>query len=129
MLNKEQKIAKNVAKYGWRYEILDAWMSDHAIPAHEKSVFSQLKARTQTFGEKIAKRLSEEYGIQGIFFAKESSPDGGHLLTNLESRALSIFRQLPSDEERKMAIETMRIRVNESSDSRDPAVSKARKSA
>jgi hypothetical protein len=129
MLNRDQKIAKNVAKYGWRYDILDEWMLYHAIPTHEKSVFSQLKARTQTFGEKIAKRLFEQYGIEGIFFAEESRSDTDNNLSTLESEALSVFRRLPNDEERRYFIENMRLKANDQSDGRNPAISRKKKAA
>lgn len=130
MLNKSQKIAKNVAKYGWRYEVLDAWVMEHSIPRAEKSVFSQLKARTQTFSEKLAKRLWEDYGIEGIYFAAGSKQEESDSLSNLEMEALSVFRRLPNDDERRYFIDSMQLKVNDSSKGKGhtPA-SKSRKAA
>jgi hypothetical protein len=98
MLNKEQKISKNVAKYGWRYEILDDWILKNRIPPAEKSVFSQLKARTQTFGEKIAKRLWEDHGIEGIYFPNHKSKGQNSSLSKIEKNVLTELRKLTSDD-------------------------------
>lgn len=97
-MTKEQKIAKNVAKYGWRYEILDAWVLTHRIPPAEKSVFSQLKARTQTFGETIAKRLWEDHGIEGIYFPPTKSSKNAATLSKIETKVVSELKKLPSDD-------------------------------
>lgn len=130
MLKKEQLISKNVAKYGWRYEIFDKWVLDHGIPVHEKSVFSQLKARTQTFGEKLAKRLYEQYGIDGIFLSKQEAGDKNSLLPK-EFRLIEIFRSLPNEEIRNIAIKQISALVNESSEMRDRTIpaSKEKKQA
>lgn len=103
-MTKEQKIAKNVAKYGWRYEILDKWVLANRIPASEKSVFSQLKARTQTFGEKIAKRLWERYGIEGIYLSNQNPEKQSKIISKLEEKLLLEFRRLDDEELKHEAI-------------------------
>lgn len=47
-------------------------------------------------------------------------------LSDLEAEALQVFRNLPNNEERKLAIDTMRLRVNDQSDSRGHTTTKKR---
>lgn len=99
MLNKSQKIAKNEAKYRWRYEAFDKWILTHSAPPSEKSTFTQLSKRTMPFGEKIAKRLCDEYGIPGIFIDGERGQLPQNTLnhqiqTEYENELLDLFRKI-----------------------------------
>lgn len=49
-----------------RRENLRRWVAEHGTPAKEKSLFSQLKANG-SFGEKVARRLEEQYKM-GVGF-------------------------------------------------------------
>lgn len=39
------------------------WLKTHSTPQREKSLFSQLKKETTSFGEKVARRLEADYGM------------------------------------------------------------------
>lgn len=69
-----------------------------------------------TTAREIEIKLGYEAGWFEISDAikKNNSPEvhGEQSLSPLESEALTVFRQLPSDNERNIAIETMRLRVN-----------------
>jgi transcriptional regulator with XRE-family HTH domain len=54
----------------------------------------------------------------------KKAPINHGALSAIETEALSVFRLLPNDNERHLAIETMRIRVNDLSDSRNHTASK-----
>lgn len=45
-----------------RRDNLRRWVAEHGTPAKEKSLFSQLKS-TGSFGERVARRLEEQYGM------------------------------------------------------------------
>ena len=49
-----------------RRENLRRWIAEHGTPVKEKSLFSQLKS-TGSFGEKVARRLEEQYKM-GAFY-------------------------------------------------------------
>ena len=39
------------------------WLETHSTPQREKSLFSQLKTPGNSFGEKVARRLEQTYGM------------------------------------------------------------------
>ena len=98
MLNNAQKIAKNISKYGWRYEAFDKWLLTHAAPPAEKSTFTQLKKRTLAFGEKLARRLRDEYGIPGIFTDGANKNPGSSGSSPKELQLLEVFSNLSEDQ-------------------------------
>lgn len=53
-----------------RRENLRRWVAEHGTPAKEKSLFSQLKT-TGSFGEKVARRLEEQYRMGAGFLDRD----------------------------------------------------------
>lgn len=49
------------------------WLKTHSTPQREKSLFSQLKKETTSFGEKVARRLEAEYGMGEGFLDRPSN--------------------------------------------------------
>lgn len=43
---------------------LREWLDTHPTPTREKSYFSQLVSGTASFGEKAARRLEQQYGME-----------------------------------------------------------------
>ncbi|MGT2474578.1 hypothetical protein [Paraburkholderia terrae] len=43
---------------------LTEWLDTHPTPAKEKSYFSQLVSGTASFGEKAARRIERQYGME-----------------------------------------------------------------
>jgi hypothetical protein len=43
---------------------LATWVKAHGVPTAEKSFFSQLKKPETSFGEKVARRLESDYGME-----------------------------------------------------------------
>lgn len=77
-----------------------------------------------TTAREIEKKLGYESGWfevscnHGIDKSMVITKRIGYGLSKIESEAISIFRQLPDDNERNLAIETMRLRVNSLSNSK-----------
>lgn len=72
-----------------------------------------------TSAREIEKKLGYETGWFEVLDAlptkinKPTTPKGNEItLSTIESEAIKVFRNLPNDEERTLAIETMRLRVN-----------------
>lgn len=62
------------------------WLETHSVPPAEKSLFSQLKDPTNSFGEKLARRLERDYGMGNGFLdrkkgeAKDADQLADHLI-------------------------------------------------
>ena len=59
-----------------RRENLRRWIAQHGTPVKEKSLFSQLKANG-SFGERVARRLEEQYKMGAGFLDKPASEAPG----------------------------------------------------
>lgn len=59
-----------------RRENLRRWVAEHGTPAKERSLFSQLKA-DGSFGERVARRLEEQYRMGAGFLDQEPDEEGG----------------------------------------------------
>lgn len=57
-----------------RRENLRRWVAEHGTPAKERSLFSQLKA-DGSFGERVARRLEEQYRMGAGFLDQDISDD------------------------------------------------------
>lgn len=60
---------------------LAEWLKTHSVPRQEKSLFSQLKKETTSFGEKVARRLESDYGM-AVGYLDRATEDN----TNSENR-------------------------------------------
>lgn len=68
---------------------------------------------------KLEKAAGVQKGYLDILHSGDSSIRTDQIsLSTLESEALTVFRQLPSESERRYFIESMRLKVNESSTGR-----------
>ncbi len=76
---------------------LAEWLETHSVPPAEKSLFSQLKEPTTSFGEKLARRLEKEYGMgDGYLDRKPGSTQGAESLADELIELLALYQQ--SDE-------------------------------
>lgn len=57
-----------------RRENLRRWVAENGTPAKERSLFSQLKA-DGSFGERVARRLEEQYRMGAGFLDQDVSDD------------------------------------------------------
>lgn len=76
----------------WRYEVVDAWRDHNPVPSAEKSLFSQIKDRSISFGERLAKRLEKQYGINGLVVQQQ---ENGGLNQTIEDEKLAEFTRIP----------------------------------
>jgi hypothetical protein len=84
---------------------LRRWVAEHGTPPKEKSYFSQLKG-TASFGEKVARRLEEQYKMGAGYLDTRSPdedppgpslvdlPEGVHydIVTTQERNLITLFR-------------------------------------
>ena len=70
------------------------WLETHSVPPAEKSLFSQLKDPTTSFGEKLARRLERDYGMgDGFLDRKPGVTASSELLANELIELLILFQQ------------------------------------
>ena len=92
------------ADSAWRFDVLREWLKDNKAPSHEKSLFSQLKKGEGSFGEKLAHRLGNEYGIEGLISHPIANNVPSGSLTALEMSLLESFSKLKDVSSQRQAI-------------------------
>lgn len=60
-----------------RRDNLRRWIAEHGTPYKEKSLFSQLKG-AGSFGERVARRLEDQYKMGRLYLDTPPSDAGGH---------------------------------------------------
>lgn len=104
-----------------RRMMLKKWFEDRTIPPREKSYLSQLMSGTASFGERAARRIEADYGMDSLYLdggtacgpvpvdlgsaSSPSTPPGGPLIeqidlmwvTSEDRRLLTLFHSTDED--------------------------------